>query len=329
MASESKKTVVVALGANVVIAVAKLIGGLVTGASALLAEAAHSLADTMNEVFLLISLRLGRREPDETHPFGYGKERFFWAFVAAIFIFVAGASFSIYQGLGVVLTGEDEGISNLGVSFAILAVAFVAEGTSFVRAFRQAAPDDAGFDEISQTLDKIRRSKDPTVKTVLFEDGAALTGLLIAAVGLGLYQVTGAVVWDGIASILIGVLLGWIAYALGRDVKALLLGEAASPAVRQTLRDVIGRFDAVDAVLEVLTMHLAPDQILVAARIDLADGIPGEEVERVATEIEEALRDAEPMVVEVFLDPTAHSAINDAVGVRAADESGVEPGAAQ
>lgn len=308
MASESTKTIVVALGANVAIAVAKLVGGLVTGASALLSEAAHSLADTMNEVFLLISLRLGRREPDETHPFGYGKERFFWAFVAAIFIFVAGASFSIYQGVTVVLSGEDDGITNLAVSFAILAAAFVAEGTSFVRAFRQAAPDDATLDELSATVDRIRRSKDPTVKTVLFEDGAALTGILIAVGGLVLYRLTGDVLWDGVASILIGLLLVWVAYALGRDVKALLLGEAASPAVRATLREVIGSFDAVDAVLDVLTMHLAPDQILVAARIDLADGVSGEEVERVATEIEVALHDAEPMVVEVFLDPTARSA---------------------
>jgi cation diffusion facilitator family transporter len=309
MASESSTTVLFALGANIAIAIAKLIGGLVTGASALLAEAAHSVADTMNQVFLLVSLRLGRREPDETHPFGYGKERFFWAFVAATFIFVAGASFSVYEGVKVVLSRGEGGIDNIVWSFIILGVSAVAEGTSFARAFRQAAPDDAGLDEISQTIDKIRRSKDPTVKTVLFEDGAAVTGLVIAAAGLGLYQVTGDVVWDGVASILIGLLLGWVAYALGRDVKALLLGEAASPAVRETLRDVIDSFDAVDAVLEVLTMHLAPDQILVAARIDLADGIPGEEVEQVATEIEHALRDAEPMVVEVFLDPTARSAM--------------------
>jgi cation diffusion facilitator family transporter len=307
MASESTKTVAVALGANVVIAAAKLVGGLATGASVMLAEAAHSLADTMNEVFLLVSLRLGRRAPDETHPFGYGKERFFWAFLAAIFIFVAGASFSIYQGLTVVLSGTDEAISNLWVSFAILGVAFLAEGTSFVRAFRQAAPDDVGLDEISRTIETIRRSKDPTVKTVLFEDGAALTGIVIAAAGLLLYRFTGHAWWDGLASILIGLLLGWVAYALGRDVKGLLLGEAASPEVRGRLRDVIDAFDEVDVVLEVLTMHMAPDQVLVAARIDLADGLSSRETERVATRIEEALRDAEPMVVEVFLDPTARS----------------------
>jgi cation diffusion facilitator family transporter len=310
MASESTKTVVVALTANVAIAAAKLAGGLLTGASALLAEAAHSLADTMNEVFLLVSLRLGRRAPDETHPFGYGKERFFWAFIAAIFIFVAGASFSIYEGVTVVLTGQDEEISNLAVSFGILAVAFVAEGTSFIRAFRQAAPDDAGPDEISRTVARIRRSKDPTVKTVLFEDGAALTGIVIAAAGRVAYRVTDDTVWDGVATILIGVLLGWVAVTLGRDVKGLLLGEAASPEIRDTLREVIGSFDAVDAVLEVLTMHLAPDQILVAARIDLADGISSRETEQVATRIEEALREAEPMVVEVFLDPTARSALS-------------------
>lgn len=143
---------------------------------------------------------------------------------------------------------------------------------------------------------------------MLFEDGAALTGILIAVAGLTAYRLTGDTVWDGVASVLIGLLLGWVAVALGRDVKGLLLGEAASADVRETLREVIGSFDEVDAVLEMLTMHLAPDQILVAARIDLADGISGRETERVATQIEDALHDAEPMVVEVFLDPTARSA---------------------
>jgi cation diffusion facilitator family transporter len=302
MASEKKKTVYVAMGANMVILAAKVVGGLISGSSALLAEAAHSLADTMNEVFLLVSLRLGSREPDETHPFGYGKERFFWAFMAALVIFVAGASFSVIQGLQVVLTGEDAAISNITVTYVILGVSFLAEGMSFARAYRQAAP--ASDDHFVQTLRRVRHSKDPTTKTILFEDGAAVTGVLIAVAGLVAYQLTGNVLWDGLASILIGCLLAYVAFALGRDVKGLLLGAAASPEVRDRLREVIAGYDEVDDVLELLTMHLAPEQLLVAVRIDLADDVTGRDVELVCDRIERALHDAEPMVTEVFLDPT-------------------------
>jgi cation diffusion facilitator family transporter len=302
MVSEKRKTVYVAGAANITIAGAKLAGGLISGSSALLAEAAHSLADTMNEVFLLVSLRLGSREPDETHPFGYGKERFFWAFMAALFIFVAGASFSVIQGLQVVIIGEDEAISNLAVTYAILGVSFLAEGTSFVRAFRHARAESGG--EFMQTLRRARHSKDPTVKTILFEDGAAVTGVVIAVAGLMLYQLTGSVLWDGVASVLIGCLLAYVAFALGRDVKGLLLGEAASPQVRTRLREIIAGFDEVDEVLDLLTMHLAPEQLLVAVRIDLADGVTGRDVELVCDQIERVLHEAEPMVTEVFLDPT-------------------------
>lgn len=256
----------------------------------------------MNEVFLLISLRLGSREPDETHPFGYGKERFFWAFMAATFIFVAGASYSVIQGLQVVITGSDDAISNITVSYIILAVAFVAEGTSFVRAYRHASPA-SGLD-VRRTLRSLRDSKNPTLKTVLFEDGAAVTGVGIAAAGLLAYQITGNTLWDGMASILIGCLLAYVAFALGRDVKGLLLGEAARREVRERLRAVITEFDEVDEVLELLTMHLAPEKLLVAVRIDLADDMTGREVELVCDRIEHQLRDAVPMVQEVFLDPT-------------------------
>jgi cation diffusion facilitator family transporter len=307
MASESKKTVLVAMGANLILAAAKLAGGLIGGSAALLAEAAHSLADTMNEIFLLVSLRLGSKEPDETHPFGYGKERFFWAFMAATFIFVAGASFSVSQGVRVLITGSDDALSNITLSYIILAVAFVAEGTSFVRAYRQASPT-SGL-QIRRTLRSVRDSKNPTLKTVLLEDGAAVTGVGIAALGLLASQITGNTLWDGVASILIGCLLAYIAFALGRDVKGLLLGEAARPEIRERLRSVITGFDEVDEVLELLTMHLAPEQLLVAVRMDLADGVDGRQVELVCDRIEVQLREAVPMVQEVFLDPTPRPSV--------------------
>lgn len=214
----------------------------------------------------------------------------------------------MYQGLQVVLTGEDEGIANIAVSYVILALAFVAESVSFLRAYRQAAPE-GGTDQIRTTLRKVRHSKDPTVKTVLFEDGAAVTGIIIALVGLIAYQVTGDTIWDGAASILIGCLLGYVAFALGRDVKGLLLGEAADPEVRDTLRTTIEQFDNVDVVLDLLTMHLAPEQLLVAVRLDLADGVTGREVEMLCNDIERRLREEVPMVYEVFVDPTPRPSV--------------------
>lgn len=314
MASESKKTVLVAMGANLTIAGAKLAGALISGSSALLAEAAHSVSDTMNEVFLLISLTMGRRRPDEEHPFGYGRERFFWAFMAAVFIFVAGATFSVYEGVHGLVSGGDDSLTNLGVSYGVLAIAFLAEGTSFLRAVRQLRTDrplPTGSERPTESdqqrggvLLGARQSKDPTVKTVIFEDGAALTGLLIAFAGLFLYQLTGQTRWDSIASILIGCLLAYVAVALGRDIRKLLLGVAADPASRRLLRGVLDEFDEVDTVLELLTMHLSPDELLVAVRMDLKDSISGAEVEQVSNRIEHALRAAVPMVREVFLDAT-------------------------
>jgi cation diffusion facilitator family transporter len=300
----ARRTVLLALGANASIAVAKLVAGLISGSAAMLAEAAHSVADTMNQVFLLFSLALGEREPDAEHPFGYGKERFFWAFLAAVGIFVAGAGFSLYQGLHVVL-GPEEHEASFGIAYAVLAFAFVAEGSSLVRAWRQTRGEARASRQSHARY--VRASRDPTTKTVLFEDSAAVIGVGIAFVGIALHQATGNQVFDGLASIAIAVLLAAVAVALGSDTKELLIGEAASPEERGAIEEILAARPEIEAVLELLTMAVAPDRLLVAVRVDLADGLSTAEVECASSETERELRERVPTVWQVFLDATPRS----------------------
>jgi cation diffusion facilitator family transporter len=305
MSSESHKTVYIALAANAGIGVAKLAGGLISGSSAMLAEAAHSAADTTNQMFLLASLSLAEREPDEEHPFGYGKERFFWAFLAAVAIFVSGALFSIYEGVHRMLA-RDAQAGGTGVAFAVLGVGLVLEGVSLLRAARQTAEEARR--RRRPLARHLRISRDPTTKTVLFEDSAAVIGILLAAAGVGLTQATRNAVWDGAASVAIGLLLGGVAFTLGRDTKNLLIGEAALPEEREALARVFLEHPKVDALVELLTMVLGPSSLLVAARFDIADGLDSAAVEELADELDRRLREAVPDVSEVFLDPTHHGA---------------------
>jgi cation diffusion facilitator family transporter len=301
VASESHKTVYVALAANAGIGVAKLAGGLISGSSAMLAEAAHSAADTTNQLLLLASLNLAERPADEEHPFGYGKERFFWSFLAAVSIFVSGALFSIYEGLHRILGGASEE-GGVGIAFAVLAVGLVLEGSSLFRAARQTGGE--AQDRRRSFTDHLRVTRDPTVKTVVFEDSAAVIGLLLAAAGLGLTTLTGDAVFDGAASIAIGVLLAVVAFTLGRDTKGLLIGEGALPEEREAIEHVFEEHPGVDSVEELLTMALGPASLLVAARLDFVADLDSDAVEEAADELEHQLREAVPEITEVFLDPT-------------------------
>jgi cation diffusion facilitator family transporter len=303
MASESKGTVLLALGANLTIAVAKTVAGLISLSSAMLAEAAHSWADTLNQVFLLTSLFRSAKPADSLHPFGYGKEQVFWSLLAAVGILVTGAGFSIFQGIHSLTSSHAEvPASEFYLSYAVLAFAFVLEGSSLIKAVRQVRSEAKEQDR--EFLEHFRKSNDPAVKTVASEDSAAVVGILLAFLGLGLHQLTGSAVYDGAASIAIGVLLAWIAYVLGRDTKDLLIGEAADPEMRLDLIHVISGFEEVDGVVELLTMQLSPEEILVAVKVDFADGLDSQRIECVSTEIDEALRKDCPMVKHVFLDAT-------------------------
>jgi cation diffusion facilitator family transporter len=303
MASESRKTVLVALGANAGIGIVKFAAGLLGGSSAMLAEAAHSVADTTNQVFLLTSLSSSERQPDDEHPFGYGKERFLWAFMAALFIFTAGALFSFYQGITELLHGGES--RGWGYTYAALAAALVLEGTSLVRALRQTR-HDAGEARRPFT-GYVRSSRDPTTKVVVFEDSAAVIGVVIALIGVGLHQLTGKAAFDAIGALLIGCLLAGVAVSLWRDTRGLLIGEAALPEERSKLEEILGCNPGVDNVLQLLTMALGPNTLLVAARLDLADGLDSDDVEELSAELERDMRRAVPAVSYVFLDPTSRA----------------------
>jgi cation diffusion facilitator family transporter len=299
---ESTGTVVVALGANLAIAVAKITAGLIGGSSAMLAEGAHSVADTTNQVFLLISLKLGRKEADDTHPFGYGKERFFWSLLAAVGIFVSGAVFSIYEGVHGLLEGEGEAAGYL-LSYAVLGVSFVAEGVSWLTAVRQLRGEAREAER--GVLQHVRLSSDPTVKTVFSEDTAALVGLVLAAAGLGLHQLTGNAYWDASAAIAIGVLLAVVAYVLGRDTKEMLIGEAAPAELREGIRQSLDEHAEVDRVVEIRTMLIGPEALLVAARLDMDDALGAADVEDRTDAIAAELQKRFPQVREVYLDVTS------------------------
>jgi cation diffusion facilitator family transporter len=265
------------------------------------AEAAHSLADTTNQGFLLISIALSGRAPTPGRPFGHGQERFLWTFMAAVGMFLAGAVFAIGWGVYELLVPPGGGTEFL-IPFVVLGLSFLAEGTSWLRALRQTRREaaEAGMPVIAYA----RTSRDPNVKMVLFEDTAALVGIALAAAGLGTEALTGVELWDPLASVLIGLLLVAVAVWMARDAKHLLVGSSARPEEREKLEAAIESFAEVREVEELLTMILGPKALLVAARLDLVDGIDSGRVESLATEIDERLQEVVPDVTEVFLDPT-------------------------
>ncbi|MEO6512511.1 MAG: cation diffusion facilitator family transporter [Nocardioides sp.] len=297
---ESARTVLVAGAANLLIAAAKLVAGLASGSSAMLAEAAHSFGDTMNQALLLTALRRSQRPADEAHPFGYGQARYFWSLLAAVGIFVLGAGFAAYEGVTSLLDPGEAG-SPLW-SFVVLGAAFLFEGASFLRAVWQLRREAvAAGRPVSAHL---RHEADPALRAVVWEDGVALLGLVLAAAGLAIDELTGLRVWDAVASLAIAALLVGVAYGLGRQNMEHLIGKAVAPDMQRGIADLIRGTDGVDGVLELLTMRLAPDQVLVAARVDLASDFTPEELEEAADEVERRIREEFPEVRHVFLDPT-------------------------
>jgi cation diffusion facilitator family transporter len=286
---DTRRTVIIAGAANLLVGLAKLVAGILSGSSAMLAEAAHSAADTLDQAFLLTSLRQADRPADRNHPFGHGQERYFWSLLAAFGIFIAGAGFSIFEG---VLSLSSKHSESPLVAYAALAVAFVAEGTSFARAFWQVRGE--ARQRHQELLDHVESSPDITVKVALFEDSVAVVGLVLAALGVGLRQLTGSPVWDGGASIAIGLLLVGVAVKLGMDSKDLLIGRAASPEMEWLIRQEIESRPGVDALLELLTMHMGPDSLIIAARVALKDELGADETEDLADSLDSRLAERLP-----------------------------------
>jgi len=298
---ESTLTVLLALGANTGIGLLKLVAGLLTGSGALLSEAAHSAGDSSTELLLLTALHRSDRPADRVHPFGYGKERYFWSLLAAVAIFLSGAAFSIYQGITTIFGGPEEPHDKLWINYPVLAIAFVLEGISFRQAVGQAKGAAASGRRTVRSY--IRDPDDPTVKSVVVEDSAALVGLVLAAAGVGLHQLTGSAFWDGLASLSIGALLVVAAFSLAQTNKGLLIGKQAD--VRM-IRAIEARLEAQPEVLDlvdVLTMMTGVHRVLLCARLDFVDGTTADEIEAACIRIDADLRAEFPSLDEIFLQP--------------------------
>ncbi|WP_107428892.1 cation diffusion facilitator family transporter [Streptomyces kebangsaanensis] len=289
----TRVTVLVALTANLVIAVAKAVGGLIAHSPALLSEAAHSVADSLNEIFLLAALRRSRRPADRRHPFGYGKERFFWSLLAAVGIFVMGGCFSFFQGVEALRHGAQETFSGYVAGLIVLGVALLAEGLSLLRAVRQAGRQGG-----------VGGLRDPALRTVVAEDGTAVIGVVLALAGMALHMVTGQAVWEASASLAIGALLVHVAYRLGREARDQLIGEAAEPELSGRIRCLLRAQPEIDSVEALFTMKMGLDSLLVAARIDLTPGLDSERVEEVAVRIKRSIARTVPEADRIFLDVT-------------------------
>ncbi|MFE6171565.1 cation diffusion facilitator family transporter [Streptomyces sp. NPDC056464] len=294
----TRVTVLVALAANLVIAVAKAVGGLIAHSPALLSEAAHSVADSMNEIFLLAALRRSRRPADSRHPFGYGKERFFWSLLAAVGIFVMGGCFSFFQGVEALRQGSEETFGGYAAGMIVLGFAFVAEGLSLVRALHQVHRQGG----LASGL------RDPALRTVVAEDATAVLGVTLASAGMALHMVTGQVAWEAAASLAIGALLVFVAYRLGRDARDQLIGEAADPEADARIRALLAAQPEIDSVEALFTMKTGLETALVAARVDLVPGLDSEQVEEVAVRIKRSIGHTVAEADQIFLDVTERSA---------------------
>ncbi|MCZ6740684.1 MAG: cation diffusion facilitator family transporter [Alphaproteobacteria bacterium] len=316
----SRKVIFAALFGNLVIAVIKFAASAFTGSSAMLAEAIHSVVDTGNQGLLLYGIRAAARPPDEAHPFGYGMELYFWTFVVAILIFALGAGISIYEGVAKVI--EPHPMENPEINYAVLGAAMVFEGVAWtiaVKEFRKVM-GPRGW------LEEVRHSKDPTIFTVLFEDTAAMAGLVVAFSGIAAAQLTGLALLDGVASIVIGLILAGTAALLAYESKELLIGEAASREVVEGIRKILAGQEGILCINEVLTMHLGPRDILCNISIDFRQGLTSDQVEETITSMERRIKSAHPQVTRIFIEAQGRSSHERSVAQLAA-EPGAEPGA--
>jgi cation diffusion facilitator family transporter len=293
----STRTLVIALLANLGIAVSKFAAAAITGSSAMLTEGVHSVVDSTNQLLLMWGRRQAKKPADKYHPLGYGRELYFWSFVVAVLVFSLGAGVSIYEGI-IHIANPEPAVSPL-VAYVVLLIAFLLEGWSTLEAFQEfrAAKGDVGW------FEAIRQSKDPPSFIVLLENGAAMAGIVAAAVGLLLSQLTGDPFFDGAASVVIGAILAITALLLAYESKGLLIGEAADPKLVRGLRDLVCSKTGVVGVGHVLTVHSAPDQITAMINVDFRDSITAGDVERIVEEVEKEAHERWPHVRRLFIRP--------------------------
>jgi cation diffusion facilitator family transporter len=293
----STRTLVVALLANLGIAVSKFVAAAITGSSAMLTEGVHSVVDSTNQLLLMWGRRAAKRAPDMLHPFGYGRELYFWSFVVAVLVFALGAGVSVYEGI-IHIHYREPAVSPY-IAYGVLLVAFLLEGWSTLEAF-------GDFKKAKGSLSwfqAVRQSKDPPSFIVLLENGAAMAGIIAAAVGLFLSQLTQNPAYDGGASIVIGVILGLTALLLANESKGLLIGEAADPELVKSIHDLACEKPGVVGVGYILTVHSSPDQITVMMNVDFQDDLLASDVERIVCEVEAEARARWPHVRRLFVRP--------------------------
>ncbi len=295
-AQGSKKVVIAAFLGNGLIAVTKFVAAAMTGSAAMFSEAVHSLADTTNQALLLYGMTRAARPADARHPFGYGRELYFWAFVVAILIFAAGAGVSLYEGIAKLQ--HPEPVTDAYINYIVLGLAIVFEGGSFFVALKEFNKVKGGRGYLAA----VRVSKDAALFTVLLEDSAALLGLLIALTGIALSEVLDVPALDAVASILIGLMLAGVALLLAYETKGLLIGEAADPAVEAELRRILAAERGILRINELLTMHLGPRDVLLNLSLDFKGGLTSDEVERSISALERRIKAARPEITRVFIE---------------------------
>lgn len=303
MSARGNLTVLLALAANVLVGLCKLAAGLITGSSALLSEAAHSVGDSVTEILLLVALRRSELAPDRRHPFGYGKERYFWSLLGAVAIFVSGAGFSLFEGIRTIAGPDDSGSGRLWINYPVLAVALALEGTSFLQALRQVR-GQARRRHRSLTA-VIRNPQDPTVNSVALEDSAAVVGIGLAAAGVALHQLTGNAAWDGAASVAIGTLLLGVAYLLVATCRSLLTGQQADPELVREIERVLEESAEIVDVVDILTMLVGADRVLLCVRADFVNSLTAGELEEICLRLDAELRERFDELDEIFIQPAS------------------------
>jgi cation diffusion facilitator family transporter len=296
MASGSKKVIYAALVGNALISVTKFAAAGMTGSSAMLSEGIHSLVDTGNQILLLHGIKQAAKPADAEFPFGHGKEIYFWSFIVAILIFALGGGISIYEGIKHI--GNPQAISNPYINYTVLGLAMVFEGAAWMFAFKEFTKVKGKWGYI----EAIKRAKDPSIFVVLFEDTAAMLGLMIAFAGVALSQYTGILIFDSIASILIGFILVGTAIWLAYETKSLLIGESANQGTIKGVRAILAANDSIDHVNEVLTMHMGPDFILANISVDFDDAKTADYIENVVAMIDEEIKQEFPQIKRVFIE---------------------------
>jgi len=301
MASSSSKHVIyAALGGNFLIAITKFVASFMTGSSAMLSEAVHSLVDTGNQGLLLYGIKRSNQPADEKHPFGYGMELYFWTFVVAILIFGLGAGISIFEGIKKIQ--HPEAINDVFINYIVLGAALIFESAAWYIAYRGFKGTQIVGGKKRGLLQTVRESKDPTLFTVLFEDSAAMLGLIVAFGGIGLGEYLQMPILDGAASVVIGVILAVTATLLAYESKGLLVGEGAAKEVVIAIRTIVDAETGIIAINEVLTMHMGPDDILLNLSIDFSDNLSSLDVEATISALESRIKSNFPQIKRIFIE---------------------------